>query len=651
MTRTGRRARSRRRSAAALVWGVAAAALPLVTVHAQPTAVEPPTHRCREYDPLRRAWFGDLHVHTVFSLDASTQDTRTRPADAYRFAKGERLGIQPFAEDGRALRHVQLARPLDFAAVTDHAELLGEWNTCNQAGLPGHDSWVCRMYRGWPRAAYFWMNTQAALAGRPGFCGEDGSLCLEAARGPWQEILEAAAAHQDETPACRFTTFPAYEWTGAAGAGNNFHRNVIFRNEQVPELPISFVDAPALEDFRARLSRECRDAGTGCDVLVIPHNPNLGAGRMFSRTRTDGSPLAAADARDRAAYEPLVEIMQHKGDSECHPAFSSEDELCAFEKVVSNSFIARTLPFGDNAPVERQFMRRVLLEGLELERELGVNPFRYGFIASTDTHLGTPGLAAESADYPGHGGAGTPVGDELPRGLPDELDFNPGGLAVVWAEENSRDALFEAMRRRETYGTSGPRIQVRFFGGFELPGELCGSDRLVEAGYAGGVPMGGRLTAPQDAASPRFLVTALRDPGSGGQPGTPLQRIQIVKGWLDGDALRERVFEVAGDPASTASVDLASCEPTGTGFDQLCGEFRDPDFDPTQPAFYYARVVENPTCRWSQKLCAARGVRCDDTSTIGEGLEGCCAPEHRPSIQERAWTSPIWVQPPSGSPD
>ena len=608
--------------------------------------------RCVDHSADRSAYFGDLHVHTALSLDASTQDTRTRPAEAYRFAKGERLGIQPFRADGTPMRHIQLSRPLDFAAVTDHAELLGEVNICASEGLPGYDSWVCIMYRNWSWGAFMWMNYQASVGQRHDFCGEGGKLCLEAARAPWKEILDAAEAHQDRSPACRFTTFPAYEWTGGVGGtGNNYHRNVIFENENVPDLPISFIDEPVLEDFWDRLGRECVDAGTGCDVVVIPHNSNLSGGLMFQTTRTDGGALKATDAVRRARYERLVEIMQHKGESECHPAFSAEDELCGFEKLATNSFGARFLPSGDSAPVARQFLRRVYLEGLEIDRQLGVNPFQFGIIASTDTHLGAAGLAAESGDYPGHGGAGTPAGDAVPTGFPDELDFNPGGLAVLWAEENSRESLFAAMKRREAYGTSGPRMRVRFFGGWELPSDLCESGGLVTTGYALGVPMGGQLTdAPGERANgPVFAVSSLRDPGTPGRPGTPLSRVQIVKGWLAGDTLRERVIEVAGDPQKGATVDPATCETSGAGFDSLCSVWRDPDFAPGQHAFYYARVIENPTCRWSQRLCVARGVQCDDPSTIGEGLEGCCAEEHRPVIQERAWTSPIWYRPPAGS--
>jgi hypothetical protein len=604
---------------------------------------------CADHDPLKNPYFGDLHVHTLFSLDASTQGTRTRPADAYRFAKGERIGIQPFDADGNGIRIAQLARPLDFAAVTDHAELIGEVSICNNPDLQGHDSFVCRVYRRWPRVAYFWMNLQAARGLRHDFCGPDGELCKQAARAPWEEIRRAAEDHYDRSSACRFTTFPGYEWTGAAGPGNNFHRNVIFRNANVPDRPTSFIDSPDLESFWQALDAECLDANTGCDVLVIPHNSNLSGGFMFETIRSDGSPISAADARQRARYERLVEVMQHKGDSECHPDFSAEDELCDFEKLAMSNFVQRVLPVLAKPPVEQQFLRNVLKTGLELEQKLGVNPFRYGFVASTDTHLGTPGLVDESADYPGHGGAGTPIGDELPVGLPDAYDFNPGGLAVLWAEENSRDSLFDAMHRREAYGTSGPRIVVRMFGGWDLPDDLCRRSDLVETGYASGVPMGGELAARDGMGNPRFVVSALRDPGAPNHAGTQLQRIQMVKGWLSDGASHERVFEIAGDPRNGAGVDVHSCRTYGPGFDALCSVWSDPDFDPREHAFYYARVVENPTCRWSQKLCSARGVRCDDATTIGAGLEDCCAEDHRPVIQERAWTSPIWVAPASGS--
>jgi hypothetical protein len=605
---------------------------------------------CASPAPLRMPFFGDLHVHTRFSLDASTQGTRNRPADAYRFARGERLGIQPYDANGKPLRHIQLERPLDFAAVTDHAELLGARHICDTPGLEGHDSWVCRVYRRWPRVAFFWMNYQSSVGESHQFCGDDGSVCRDAARGPWQETLEAAEAAYDRSSDCGFTSFAAYEWTGGAGPGNNFHRNVIFRNSHVPELPISFIDGVELPQLYARLRSECSDSGD-CDAVVIPHNSNLGGGRMFDTFRSDGSPITAADARERAQFETLVEIMQHKGESECMMGVGSEDELCGFEKLAQSNFRGRYSALLAKPPSERQFVRHALQSGLAEDARIGVNPFKFGIIASTDTHLAAAGLVDESADYPGHGGAGTPVGDSLPVGLPDEIDFNPGGLAVLWAEENSRESLFDAMRRREAYGTSGPRISVRFFGGWDYPATLCESDDFAAAGYARGTPMGGDLPPWRVGSDdvPNFAVSALRDPGSENQPGSPLQRIQIVKGWLAGSELHERVFDVAGSPENGASVDLQSCEPRGAGHDALCAVWRDSNFDASQHAFYYARVVENPTCRWSQKLCAASGVDCDAPETIREGFEACCSPAHQPVIQERAWTSPIWYAPPGAS--
>jgi len=216
---------------------------------------------------------------------------------------------------------------------------------------------------------------------------------------------------------------------------------------------------------------------------------------------------------------------------------------------------------------------------------------------------------------------------------------------VLFAEENSREALFAAMRRREAYGTSGPRLVVRFFGGYGFDPDLCGSPRFAEEGYARGVPMGAVLPPPSEGASPSFAIWALRDPGSADAPGALLQRVQIVKGWLEGETLRERVYEVAGTPESAADVDLASCEPRGAGADQLCTVWSDAEFDPRAPAFYYARVVENPTCRWSARLCLAAGVDCREPARVPAGFEDCCGEDHRWTVQERAWTSPIWHAP------
>lgn len=597
---------------------------------------------CSRYEPQRLPWFGDLHVHTRYSLDASTQGTRTSPAQAYGFARGQSIGIQPWREDGIAVRELQLRRPLDFAMVSDHAELIGEVNMCNAPRLDGYDSWQCMLYRHLPRAAYYLFNYMAAIRqSHLGMCGEGAALCLEAARAPWQEMQLAAASNNDPTGDCSFTAFIGYEWTGVqSDSGGNLHRNVVFGSERVPELPISYIDAPSPEQLWSALQQQCMDKGD-CDALVIPHNSNLSAGYMFSGYDGAGLSMTAAYARQRAAFEPLVEIMQHKGSSECYFAPGSEDELCAFEQLPIDNIA------GYNSPPrpDTGFVRQALLDGLRLAGDLGVNPYQFGLLASTDTHLGAPG-AVEEDRFLGHGGAGVPARGAVPRGLPDKLEYNPGGLAVVWAEQNSREALFAALRRRETYATSGPRIVSRLFAGRDFDPALCASPQRVAVGYARGVPMGGVL--PPGEGAPTLLVAAARDPGTPDAPGAPLQRIQVVKGWVDvNGTAHTRIIDVAGEADNGASVDLRNCELRGSGFDELCTVWKDDSFDEREAAFYYTRVLENPSCRWSQRQCAAAGVDCEKPETITAGFDGCCAVDHRPVVQERAWSSPIWYLPPS----
>ncbi len=599
---------------------------------------------CARQFPLRRPWFGDTHVHTAFSFDANMLGVRNAPRDAYRFARGEAVGLQPFDAEGRPLRTAQLRRPLDFAVVTDHAELLGEVHLCSTPGEEGYGSFVCRVARRWPLLAYVLVNSAMLNISDPrryAFCGEDGRRCRQAALAPWREIQAAAEAAYDRSEACRFTSFVGYEWSGSPDS-NMIHRNVIFRNERVQELPTSYIEVRTGEGLWQRLQEECLDRDDGCDVLAIPHNSNLSGGRLFLAEREDGRPLDAATARRRARLERLAEVIQHKGSSECRlrGAFA-EDELCGFER----------LPFArmDQYPFESWWtdppplstVREALVEGLVQEERLGVNPFKLGLLGSTDSHLGTPGLADEDV-FPGHAAGGDTTRSEIPA-IPDRPYFNPGGLAVVWAEENSRDALFDAMRRREVYGTSGPRIIVRFFGGFELPGDLCAGDTLAAVGYERGVPMGGDLPPAEPGGVPRFALRALRDPGTAEAPGGLLQRAQIVKAWLEDGEPRLRVFDVAGDPESRADVDPATCTPRGAGFDSLCRVWQDPDFDASQRALYYARVLENPSCRWSARACLARGVDC--SGRVPPELAICCDDAVPSTIRERAWTSPIWYAP------
>lgn len=602
-----------------------------------------PSGVCADYNPNRSLFFGDLHVHTALSLDASLQGTRLRPTDAYRFARGEAVGIQPHDEEGNPQRTVQIDRPLDFAAVTDHAEFLGTVNVCTTPGSAAYEHPDCVQYREKPQTAFIWLNAFSANpqdnAPYPALCGVDGVDCLEPGRAAWQEIIDAAAAAHDPSESCEFTAFVGYEWSGNPGT-QNLHRNVIFRNEHVPALPTSYLEETYPEGLWKALRRDCLDADTGCDVMAIPHNSNLSDGLMYGEQTAPGETFDKAYAIEQAAMEPIHEIFQHKGSSECMPGTLASDELCNFEVLPYSTLAGANLDIEDD-PEPIDFVREILGRGLELAQELGENPWAFGFIAATDTHIAAPGFVSEG-DFAGHGGAGQGHADELPKGLPDSVAFNAGGLAAVWAEERSRDAIFDALRRREAYGTSGPRITLRLFAGWGYAEGLCDAVDFVEQGYAGGVPMGGVLPPkPEGAGAPRFAVSALADPGG---DNTPLQRVQIVRGRLTSEGLQYDVFDAAGGP-NDASVDTSTCETSGAGADALCAVFSEPDFDPEAPAFYYARVIENPTCRWTTRKCAAASVDCADEATVTEGFEGCCDDRFQQVVQERAWSSPVWYQP------
>ncbi len=626
---------------------------------------------CANVSATRRPYFGDLHVHTAWSFDASGQDTRSTPTDAYLFARGETIAIQPYDEQGNGLRQITIDRPLDFAAVTDHAEFLGEMKLCREEGSAGYRHPVCWIHRNMPQF------TQLAFGGvglsmkrRWGFCGENDTICLGEAASSWVGIQEAAEAAYDRSSDCSFTSFVGYEWTATVGRGSNLHHNVIFRNDRVPDYPLSWIESPSQVQLWDYLEFQCVQGMPGCDGIAIPHNSNLSSGLQFETARLESAqipeaPVTRAEALRRAHWTPLIEIMQHKGSSECDnrlPPWSA-DEFCAFEKLPYNSFGTKNtgedgsgvlfwlkLLFGGpefrdvQPPGEKAYLRYALKKGLRQQEELGANGFRYGLIASTDTHIAAPGLAMEK-NHPGHGGAGLGSREDILL-LPDELEFNPGGLAVLYAQENSRDALFDAMRRREAYATSGTRPTLRFFGGWDFDTPLCAADDMLEQAYARGVPMGSDLPAlPQEAgATPRFLLAAQADSGTPAYPGSPLQRIQLVKGWYEAGELREQVLDVAGGD-NGASVDINTCEQSGPGHASLCTVWEDVDFNPDAQAFYYARLLENPSCRWSQQVCSTAGVRCDDPQAVPEGLQACCAAEHRKTIQERAWSSPIWYIP------
>ncbi len=614
----------------------------------EPDGPQFPTDReaCADNNPLRKPLYGDLHVHTRFSFDAASYDNVLHPSDAYKFGRGEVVRLAPLDADGNPTRTVQLSRPLDFLSVTDHAEFLGEVSQCTTPGSFGYDSTTCQIYRDPELSGATELAIRLSITGAGRFadiCGADGQACLDSARTRWWEMQVAAEESYDRTSACTFTSFVGYEYTNTTGV-SNLHRNVVFANTIVPEMPISHFEAAFPVELWSALDEQCVSAGTGCDAVVLPHNSNLSNGNLFHVAYPNNStPEERRELAElRARFEPLAEIFQHKGDSECRNGLSGingdPDPLCGFEKLRPPDD-----PDCGDAPgsggmrlggcVHRlDFLRNVLKEGLVEHSRNGVNPYQLGFIGSTDTHNATPG-GVDEIMFPGHIG----IVDDTPEerlGLGnithDGIINNPGGLAAVWAEENSRPSIFAAFKRKETFATSGPRIELRFFAGWDFDANVCdGSyDQIVQTGYDEGVTMG--ATLPGSGTAPSFIVHATADE-------TPLERIQIIKGWLgaDGQAY-ERVFEVANTGANP-TVDTDTCMSSGTGWDAHCVRWTDPEFDPTQTSFYYARVVENPTCRWSTLQCNA--------FPAGSEPKGCDNPNLEKAIQERAWSSPIWYTP------
>lgn len=519
--------------------------------------------RCEDANPERNAYFGDLHVHTALSADAVGYQSTARPDDAYRYAFEGWVLLPPLDAEGRPTRRYESPRTLDFMAVTDHAEFLGEVGVCSREGSPGYASALCEDMRGDGEGKRSWRLVKQIVLPFPGrdeaTCGDDFERCSESLGSLWKEIQEAAARWNRP---CERSAFVGYEYSSFR-LGSNLHRNVIFRNEVVPEVPLSFVEAPRDYQLWAGLASACLDAGTGCDVLAIPHNMNISNGRMFSLNYPGAwTRSAKADlARQRMRIEPIVEMMQHKGDSECRNGLpgvqGGVDELCDFEKLEDEilrgedgeietsecyeGWGADWVPhLGPSCLSRQSYARYALIEGLRQEEEVGVNPFKFGLSASTDTHNGIGG-AVDEASFPGHLGksdADTAGRISLEEGTTGGMSTNPGGLIGVWAEQNTRDAIFEAIRRREVFGTSGPRMKVRFHGGWDYEAELCDAPDRLSRADGKGVPMGGdlppRVDSASDAVSPTFLVLAQADPGTRDAPGTPLQRLQVIKGWVGG---------------------------------------------------------------------------------------------------------------------
>ncbi len=615
---------------------------------------------CAAQYPLRHAWFGDLHVHTAISSDAWMFGVRVGSDDAYRYAFGGEIRLPPYGSAGDGGRPARLRRPLDFMAVTDHAEFLGEFSLCTESDSPAYRSDFCVSWRSGS-------GRNPELLGRifdpspsrdSETCGENDERCQRRAAAAWRDAIRAAEAWNDTSSACQRTTLVAYEYSSHR-LGSNLHRNVVFRGAKVPPRPLSYFEAPREWKLWSWLQDACLNV-PGCDVLAIPHNSNISNGRMFALDYPDAGSESeqAARAALRAKLEPVVEIMQHKGDSECRRGLDrvlgDEDAACDFEKFEDVNFDGEdpgtcySGPLADYVPhvgpdcLHRlNYVRYALIAGLGEHARLGVNPFKMGIIAATDTHNGTGG-AVDERGYAGHLGLGDSsvarrlaLGGE-PSGNPYN---NPGGLTGVWARENSRGAIFDALRRREVFGTSGPRITPRLFGGWDYAPDLCQRADGMAVADAAGVPMGGDLPMSDDSErAPVFWVSANADPDAPDAPARLLERLQIIKGWLDDDGrMHQRVHDVAGKFIGHASVDEASCAPRGPGHQGLCAVWRDPEFDPGRRAVYYMRALENPQCRHTRWQCL---------SLPESQRPPACSDQRFPrTIQERAWTSPIWYTP------
>ena len=609
-----------------------------------------------ERNATRNAYFGDMHVHTTYSFDAFAFGNLNTPYDAYRFAKGG------------AIRHpagfdMQLSHPLDFYAVTDHAMFLGAGRQAAQSGTPLADVEGLEYMHDLnaPDKMVPGSNPQRGKA-FSSFLGDllrdiadgkiDEDLTNEIARDAWSDTIKAAEENYEPG---KFTTFVAYEYTSSSDDRGNLHRNVFFRDaDRLPSMPFSRFHSQNPEGLWDWMD-DLREHGV--ETLAIPHNSNGSNGQMFKMVDWAGNPMDDAYAEQRVRNEPLVEITQIKGTSETHPLLSTNDEWANFEIMPYR--IATTLPSEPNG----SYVRQALLNGLTFQDKGVRNPYKFGFVGASDTH--TAASSPEESNFYGKIGlldAEAPLKGSVP--LSDEqgkqalanapatvrefdgkvyrtaapITWGASGLTGVWAEENTREAIYNALRRKETFATSGPRIKVRLFGGYDFDEALLKDAGMLATAYADGVPMGSDLLANADHA-PRFIVWAIRDTDS-----APLQRVQVIKGWTVDGEHHEQVYDVACadglkvDPQSHrcpdngATVNLADCSiPGNLGAAELKTVWQDPDFNPAHRAFYYVRALENPTCRWSTWDAIRAGTP--------------PRPDFPATIQERAWSSPIWFIP------
>jgi hypothetical protein len=582
----------------------------------------------------QNVYFGDTHLHTSWSADAGLAGATLGPEFAYRVARGEQVTSQT----GLSFK---LVRPLDFVVVADHAENIGIYDYLDRGDRLLLETEVGRRWHGYfedgkgIEAAYEWSAANAR--------GEDPISSPEMTARVWEKVIENAENYYDPGV---FTTFIGFEWTSGPGS-NNLHRNVIFRDGKARTrqvVPFSAFDSDDPEDLWAYL--QAYEAKTGGRVLAIPHNGNLSNGMMFMLETFDGKAFDEAYAQTRQRFERVVEVTQPKGTGEAHPFLSPNDEFADFELMDKSNLtgtVAKT-----NEMLKFEYAREALKLGLAEEARLGVNPFKFGMIGSTDSHNAIPSTREENwfgkihfVEPSPHRRDGVFIESKVdPKYSIRDVDMGASGLAAVWATENTREAIWDAFARREVFATTGTRLRVRVFAGWDFEEPEVQRPDFAAQGYARGVPMGGDLRPGPEGTAPTFMVRALRDPD-----GANLDRIQIIKGWLDADGkTQEKIYDVAVSGERQIGEDGRCKEPVGNTVDVenatytndigsavLAGYWQDPDFDPKLKAFYYVRVIQIPTPRWT----AYDAKFFDIEMPEGTAME----------VTDRAYTSPIWYTP------
>jgi len=590
--------------------------------------------RTSGFNPSKNAYFGDLHIHTSWSFDAFIYNTRTNPDDAYHFGKGKKIKFS--ARDS-----VQLERPLDFMAVTDHAEYMGVLKKMIDPSHPFFNLPVAKEVRDPdPRISLTAFAEIGISISRNQPFKELNQEDIR--RTTWQEIVKVANKHYEPG---KFTTFPAYEWTSSPGDtikyldgkqatfARNLHRNVFFKSDNVPDLPFSSFNSQNPEDLWDWMDIQ---RTKGIELLAMPHNGNMSDGFMYSTNQYNGSPMTLQYAQQRMRNEPINEVVQVKGQSMSHPILAPNDEFADFELFAYTFSVTVPPP----SKPKGSYIREAYQNGLGIEQKIGENPFKFGVIGSSDGHNSAGPL--EEDNYFGKFGSrdGTPETrlNTDPNSFLSSRYMSAAGMAGVWAEENTREAIFEALERKETFATSGPRMKMRFFVDYDMPATILETTDWVATAYKSGVPMGGDFKINKDKKAPSFLIWAVKD-----AEGANLDRIQVIKAWVDAEGkTHEKIFDAvwAGDrkiaangklPAIGSSVNVKEATyDNSIGAVSLQTVWRDPDFDADQLAMYYLRVLEIPTPRWSTYDAKVLGIDIPDDLNA--------------TIQERAWSSPIWME-------